>query len=136
MKKAQDAQLRQEQRESTEFVTGHPLIRSDALKRGLAALSKERVEDTLLAEAGEHAAKIERFRGGKTEHNEESLATTLAVDPGEARQASRILIELGFLEQVGDSLKVPMLYRDGLDMTQGKAFAGEATEEDDAEDEL
>jgi hypothetical protein len=136
VKKAQDAQLRQEQRESTEFATGQPVIRSDALKRGLSALSKERVEDTLLAEAGEHAATIERFRGGKTEHNEESLAASLAVDPGQARQATRILLELGFLEQVGESLKVPMLYRDGLDLTQGKAFAGDATAEDDSEDDV
>lgn len=29
---------------------------------------------------------------------------------------------MGFLEEIGDSFKVPMLYRDGLNITQGKAF--------------
>jgi hypothetical protein len=136
VKKAQDAQLRQEQRDTSEFTAGQPLIRSDALKRGLAALSKERVEDTFLAEAGEHAALIERFRGGKTEQNEASLAATLALAPDQAKQAAKILDELGFLEQVGESLKVPMLYRDGLDMTQGKAFAATDDDGPDTDDDM
>jgi hypothetical protein len=31
----------------------------------------------------------------------------------------------GFLEKIGATWKVPMLYRDGLEITQGKAFAAE-----------
>jgi hypothetical protein len=131
VKKAQDAQIRQEQRAGAEFRTGEPLIRSEAIKRGLAALSKERVEDTLLAEAGEYASLIESFRGGKSEHNAESLATQLDLAPDEANRAGRVLQELGFLEAVGESLKVPMLYRDGLEMTQGKAFGGAESIDDE-----
>jgi hypothetical protein len=133
VKKAQEAQLRQEARSATQFVPGRPVIGSEALKRGLEALSKERVEDTLLAEAGEFAPLIERFRGGKTEHNEASLAEQLGLDPGGAKDAAKALRDLGFLELVGDSLKVPMLYRDGLGLTQGKAFgvvSDKGTDED------
>jgi hypothetical protein len=134
VKKAQEAQLRQENRNASEFESGEPVIRSEALKRGLASLSKERVEDTLLAEAGEHAALIERFRGGKTEHNEESLGEVLGLSDTDTKEATKVLRELGFLESAGDSLKIPMLYRDGLQLTQGKAFSGEdGTEDDDDE---
>jgi hypothetical protein len=133
VKKSQEAQLRHEGRAASEFSPGEPLIRSESLKRGLAALSKERVEDTLLAEAGEHAALIERFRGGKTEHNVESLRIVLGLRDEETREAMKILLELGFLEGAGDSLKVPMLYRDGLELTQGKAFSSDQADDDDEE---
>jgi hypothetical protein len=38
------------------------------------------------------------------------------------------LIETGFLEEIGSSYKVPMLYREGLEITQGKAFSTEGSE--------
>ena len=55
-----------------------PALRGNmlAIKRGLAALSTERVEDTLLAEAGDYAGLIERFRDGRAEHNDDSLASS------------------------------------------------------------
>ena len=120
--KAREAQLRREDRETREFTSGQPIIESDSLKRALSRLSAERVEDTLLAEAGENAATIERFRGGKAEHNDASLALQLGVEVSEVRGLVKPLVELGFLEQVGESYKVPILYRDGLEITQGKAF--------------
>jgi hypothetical protein len=40
---------------------------------------------------------------------------------------------MGFLEEIGGSYKVPMLYRDGREITQGKAFSSEpAADEEDA----
>jgi hypothetical protein len=133
--KAQEAQMRKEARGATEFEPGGDggVIQSDAIKRGLAALSKERVEDTLLAEAGDYAALIDRFRDGRAEHNDESLAKTLGVAEHEARGAAKPLVEIGFLEQTGETFKIPMLYRQGLSITQGKAFA---PEEEVDEDEL
>jgi hypothetical protein len=134
--KAQEAQLRKEQRGASEFTPGtqRGVIESDAIKRGLAALSTERVEDTLLAEAGEYATMIERFRDGRAEHNEESIAQTLEISVTEARGAIQALTEIGFLEQTGETFKVPMLYRGGLSITQGKAFASdEETESDEDE---
>lgn len=133
--KAQEAQLRKEQRGASEFTPGtqRGVIESDAIKRGLAALSAERVEDTLLAEAGEFAPMIEKFRDGRAEHNEESIAQTLGLSLAEARSAIQALAEIGFLEQTGETFKVPMLYRGGLSITQGKAFApdDEAESEED-----
>ncbi|MGH2714210.1 MAG: P-loop ATPase, Sll1717 family [Thermoleophilaceae bacterium] len=132
--KAQEAQMRKEERAATEYVPGgeRGLIDSDSLKRGLAALSTERVEDTLLAEAGESAVEIEGFRGGRAEHNNASIAEILAVPVEEARSAAKPLVEIGFLEQTGETFKVPMLYRGGLSITQGKAFApDEPPSEDD-----
>lgn len=134
--KAQEAQMRKEARGATEYDENgdRGVIESDALKRGLAALSTERVEDTLLAEAGDYAPMIERFRDGRAEHNDASLAETLGVPPQSARAAAKPLVEIGFLEQTGETFKVPMLYRGGLSITQGKAFApDEAPSEDDDE---
>jgi hypothetical protein len=131
--KAQEAQMRKEARGATEYVPGgdRGVIESDALKRGLAALSKERVEDTLLAEAGDYAAQIERFRDGRAEHNDLSLAETLGVPVESVRGAAKPLVEIGFLEQTGETFKVPMLYRGGLSITQGKAFAPAGVPSDD-----
>jgi len=41
------------------------------------------------------------------------------------------LVEIGFLEELKDSYKIPMLYRDGLDVTQGKAFASTSADEEE-----
>jgi hypothetical protein len=79
IRKAQDVQVRKEERDQTEFSFEAPLISSDALKRGLARLSEERVEDTWLAEAGDLAPYIEAFRGGKAEHNMASLGEVLGI---------------------------------------------------------
>lgn len=135
--KSKDAQVRTEAREAREHESGQPLIGADALKRGLAALSSERVEDTLLAEAGDYAPAVERFRGGKAEHNLDSLAETLGVRPGEVKELLQPLTEIGFLEPVGQNFKVPMLYRSGLEITQGKAFqaAGDGGEKEEEEEE-
>ena len=123
VQKAQEAQLRREQRESSRYDKGDPLIQSEAIKRGLAALSEARVEDTLLAEAsGEIARVLELFRGGKAEHNENSLTELLDLEGDKLSVAVKSLIQIGFLERIGSSYKVPMLYRDGLGITQGKAF--------------
>ena len=71
---------------------------------------------------GNYASLVERFRDGRAERNEESLSSTLGVTAEELRAAIKPLLELGFLEQTGTTYKVPMLYRGGLSITQGKAF--------------
>ncbi|MBN8734208.1 MAG: hypothetical protein J0L64_26970 [Acidobacteria bacterium] len=86
----------------------------------------------MLAEAADLAPMIERFRDGKAEHNSPSLAALLQVEESLVRNSIKPLLEMGFLEETGNSYKVPMLYRDGLSITQGKAFTAEA----EAEEEL
>jgi Mn-dependent DtxR family transcriptional regulator len=85
----------------------------------------------LLAEAAEQAPIIERFRDSKAEHNTATLAQLLEIKADNVKAAVKPLIELGFLEEIGESYKVPMLYRDGLNISQGKAFSSEdrSTEE-------
>jgi hypothetical protein len=120
--KAQQAQQRSEERTARVHATGVPLIEADAMRRALERLSAERVEDTLLAEAAELAPMIDKFRDGKAEHNLSSLAELLGVPETDVKSAIKPLVEMGFLEESGESYKVPMLYRDGLSITQGKAF--------------
>lgn len=126
---ATEEQLRKEGREPRQVEPELPVIEGESLRRALTRLSETRVNDTLLAEAGEAAAMIERFRDGKAEHNEETLRKLLGLDALNVR----VLVELGFLEDLKGTYKVPMLYRDGLSITQGKAFSSSATEDDDEE---
>ena len=116
---AREAQLRAETRQSRQHISSEPLITSEALKSGLDALSVQRVQDTLLAEAGEYSSIISSFRGGKAEHNADSLESVLGVD---SIAQTKYLESIGFLEKVGGNFKIPMLYRGGLEITQGKAF--------------
>ncbi len=119
---AKTAQLRRDEQQLRNHVQGTALIASESIKRGLQRLSAERVQDTLLAEAGVHAPLVQLFEGGKAEHNEESLAAILRGDAEAVREHIKVLETLGFLEWVGETFKIPILYRDGLGITQGKAF--------------
>lgn len=132
VQKSQEAAIRKEEREKSDYVRA-PLLSSDALKAGLRALSKQRVEDTLLAEAGDQALLVERFRGSKAEHSNDSLGVQLGLGGDEFKDGVQFLRDIGFLEQVGSNYKIPMLYRDGLGITQGKAFDPQAPGDEDEE---
>ena len=121
---SREAQLRAESRAPRAFKAGTPLIGPESLRSAQKRLSAQRVEDTLLAEAGaDLAAHIERFRGHKAEQNKETLTEILRTrDDRELSTVTRQLVEIGFLEELRSSWKIPMLYRDGLEITQGKAF--------------
>ena len=131
--KAREAQIRSEERIGREYASTAPIIEADAIRRAHRALSEQRVQDTVLAEAADLAPTVERFRGGKAEHNEESLAILLDVPEPAVKGAIRPLLDMGFLEEVGGTFKVPMLFRDGLEITQGKAFAVEDVSADENE---
>lgn len=119
---AQAAQLRKEERSPRSYTSGLSLIEGETLKRGLEKMSSRRVEDTVLAESGSDAVYIERFRGGKAEHSTESIAKVLNMSQGEALAITKRLVENGFLEVLGEGYRIPFLFRDGLNVTQGKAF--------------
>lgn len=129
---AREAQLREDEREKAEWVSP-PLIDREAIKRGLSRLSAARLEDTLMAEYPHLQVYFEQFRRAKAEHNRESLAEQLGLLAPDLDEAIDGLTTCGFLEPIGASWKVPMLYRDGLGITQGKAFApDEPVDEDEA----
>jgi hypothetical protein len=133
LRKAQSVQLRRDEQRGRDFPTA-PLLTSDSLKRGLSALSEERVQDTLIAEAGDVAKYLDMFRGGKAEHNVESLSKLLDLKNSTLITTAQSLTEMGFLEKIGGTYKVPSLYRDGLRITQGKAFL-EASEKEVAQED-
>lgn len=121
--KAQEEQLRRENRQARPYTPGVPLIEPEAIRRALTRLSEQRVEDTLLAEGGRDVAVlVEGFRNGKAEHNEQSIANLFGAQASHARTFIKVLLDIGFLEQVGETYKVPALYREGLKISQGKAF--------------
>jgi hypothetical protein len=129
--KAKEAQIRGEDRNSRAYSSELPIIEADSVRRAHRVLSEQRVQDTLLAEAADFAPTIEKFRDGKAEHNVSSLASLLGISEVGVRSAIKPLLEMGFLQEFGGTFKVPMLYRDGLEITQGKAFPSEAAEDDD-----
>ena len=72
--KAMSAQNRRENQSPRIWDGEEPLITGESLKRALIDLSAERVEDTLIAEAGESAAEdVKLFENGKAEHDDETL---------------------------------------------------------------
>lgn len=123
---AREAQIRAESRSPTTMDGTSALISAESLRAAHQRLSNQRVEDTLLAESTADSARlIERFQKAKSEHNLDTLAVTLGLQGEELQAAIRQLMEIGFLEEIRSSWKIPMLYRDGLDIRQGKAFAPE-----------
>ncbi|WP_217447236.1 P-loop ATPase, Sll1717 family [Burkholderia pyrrocinia] len=130
---AREEQLRADGRTGRQY-GNEPVITSDSIKKALERLSAQRVGDTLLAEAGaDTAALIQKFRRSKAEHNLDSLQEILGLKGEDLNAALRMLMDVGFLEEIKSSWKVPMLYRDGLEITQGKAFQTGAAEQDDEE---
>ena len=104
-----------------------PLIGSAAIKVGLRRLSNEKVKSTLLAENHDLADAIKAFHKQKAEQNEESLSNLLGRD---WESKAERLVRIGFLERTGSTWKVPMLYRDGLEIVQGAAFDKSGSEDD------
>lgn len=131
-KMARDEQLKADGRTPRPFEAGTSVIEADAIRKALEKLSTQRVEDTLLAEAGaDTAALIQKFRRAKAEQNTESLAEVLGLQGEALERAIRQLVEIGFIEEIKISWKVPMLYRDGLEITQGKAFQSASPDTDE-----
>lgn len=123
--KSRENQIRREQRSARGGLRcEQSLFEPDAVREGQKQLSQIRVDDTLLAEAGNLAKYIEKFKDGKSEHNMLTAMQTIgASDEAEGKLILKSLVEMGFLEELKESYKIPMLYREGLNITQGKAFA-------------
>ena len=122
---AQQEQLHKERRSSSEYDAGYPLIDLVSLKKAANKLSGLRLTDTLMAEyTNDIKVLIKSFTNGKSEHSDESIAAMLGIDVGMARLNAQALVDIGFFERVGETYKIPFLYRAGLNITQGKAFNG------------
>ena len=93
------------------------------MRSAFARLSQRRIEDTLMAEYGPDVQKIiKAFRNSKSDQSEDSLCTLFGVEPTFARDIATVLIEIGFFEQIGDIFRIPILYREGLNISKGRAY--------------
>lgn len=102
---------------NTEFVIG-----SDAIVYGLEQLSNRKRQTYLEAEFPHLWGDIQKFIGGKTEYDEEALNALLGV---KWRPVAENLAAIGFFKKKaaagGAVYSVPLVYRHGMDLTQGKA---------------
>ncbi len=115
--KAKEEQLRREQRSPRLYKEGSPLIEPESIRRALTRLSKERIEDTLLAEASkDFATLIKGFKDSQAKHNDGTIAKLFSIDATHAKIFAKTLIDIGFFEQVGESYRIPILYREGLNI--------------------
>ena len=122
-----DLLIRAKQRQQ-DVCTGDPegsgdwIIGSEAIQYGFEELSKRKRQTYLQAEFPHLWTHIEKFIGGKTEYNGSALRGILG---GEWRSIAEHLGAIGFLSKgtkAGqDVFSIPVLYRHGLDVTQGKA---------------
>ncbi len=119
---AKEAQIAKEQRAVKQPKRRSMLMEPESLKLALDRLSEKRVNDTLIAEMGEIAKVISQLKDGKAEHNTKSLGALFGKRGAELDRLITSLKEAGILTESGDTLKIPMLYRSGLNITQGKAF--------------
>ncbi len=98
------------------------IIGSSALQYGLEELSKRKKQTYLQAEFPHLWKHIEKFIGGKTEYNERSIQKTLGKD---WKTITDDLVSIGLFKKIlrtsGFVYWVPFLYRNGLELTQGKA---------------
>lgn len=123
-----DVLIRAKQKQQTECAanaegTSPFIIGPSALQYGLEELSKRKRQTYLQAEFPQLWKHIEKFVGGKTEHDEASVRRILGKD---WKATADDLVSIGLFRKKesrdGTSVYwVPFLYRDGLELTQGRA---------------
>jgi hypothetical protein len=105
------------------------LFGGGAIKEALGEVSQVRLEQTLYAEYPELREYLEKMQGQKTEQQLETLGMVWGTDEARSRQVADALVEVGFFERRGTREQpaywVPFLYRDALEMIQGKAEIGQ-----------
>jgi hypothetical protein len=96
-----------------------------AIKEALAEVSRVRLEQTLYAEYPEWREYLEKMQRQKTEQQLATLEVVWETDSVKSRQVADELVEIGFFERRGTREQpaywVPFIYRDALQMIQGKA---------------
>jgi hypothetical protein len=107
---------------------GDKLFDRSVFKSALPTVSTTRLHTYLYAEYPQEKPFLERLKGEKTEQTVESLSEIWGFSKEEVLAKAQSLIELGFFQARGTRAEptfwVPFLYRDALDLIQGKAGAG------------
>jgi hypothetical protein len=113
------------------------LFDRSVFKAALPAVSTARLVQTIYAEYPDTQVFLPKLKGEKTEQTTASLAEIWAVSGVEAEARAQELVNIGFFQRRGSreapTFWVPFLYRDALQMIQGKA--GEVSKSDDGSDE-
>lgn len=101
------------------------LFTRSAIKEAQSMASNEKVEKHLFAEYPSYRTWIECLREGKSRYSLSKLCEIWKKQSDEALLRINALADIGFWrkEMSGDEVEVwiPFIYRDGLDITQGKS---------------
>ena len=113
---------------------GDQIFDRSVFKQALPQVSETRLNTYLFAEYPEERAYLEKLKGEKTEQTPESLANIWEIDQSAAIAKATYLVNLGFFQLRGTRIDptfwVPFLYRDALNLIQGRAGgSGTADEE-------
>jgi hypothetical protein len=110
-------------------LTEENILSRQSIKEAIAAVSKQRVEQTIYAEYPSLKGHMEALRGDKAEHTFETLALKWGVSVEDAVKIAKELENIGFFEPRGDlrsqRYRIPFLYRPYLDIIQGAATLDE-----------
>lgn len=129
---ARTYQLEDFNREPSPSMDG-PLFYEDSIRKSVRKISKDNLETRIYAEYPDLRAAIEKFRGGKADHNEVTLANLLGKDWTNILSQ---LLRIGFMykrmRSGVDMWTIPFFFSFGLDVTRGAAFemAGSTDDED------
>lgn len=108
---------------------GDQLFDRSVFKLALPTVSDARLTQYLYAEYPSQRPFLSKLEGQKTEQTPDSLSDLWGIDRSAAIAKAKELVELGFFEERGTreepTFWVPFLYRDALELIQGKADADE-----------
>lgn len=116
--KARIFQLNQLNESNEKDISEPYFISSSAIRLAFTETSKEKLETQLFAEYPKCRKWIESFKNQKAEHTEESLSKLLGKH---WKSRTEKLKEIGFLEEKNNTWKIPFIYREGLNISQGRA---------------
>lgn len=106
---------------------GDQLFDRSVFKLALPTVSKARLNQYLYAEYPNERPFVAKLEGQKAEQTPDSLSDLWNVERDRAIAKAKELVELGFFEQRGTkempTFWVPFLYRDALNLVQGRAEA-------------
>lgn len=100
------------------------LLQRAIIKAALSDASREKVEKHLFAEYPVYRPWLEQLRGGKSQYDLTTLSAVWETSRDETMRRAQALVEMGFwLKEKPEAPEfwIPVIYRDGLEITQGKA---------------
>jgi len=103
---------------SKEDIEEDYLISSTAIREAYKRISKDKLNTQLFAEYPQYRPWIEKFKNEKAEQNEISLLRILGK---QWKYRVEKLKEIGFIEEKKNTWKIPFIYREELNIVQGKA---------------